>query len=395
MHKKIILFDNCDFESFPIGGTLTFARQLIKSIPSENILLVGITTQNIKVGEWTNIELNGTVYNFFPIMKVRSGNKRPLIPLRLSSFFALLRYLIKIRKKGSAYIFTQTPQFLFALNLYRWKSICFNFAGVGNAVALSRYKGLRFLGDLYEKSLFKILRKEGIRVLAAADSNAINVLVKRSKGLLDKKVIRPFPTRYDDNIFYAKDKLSSRVLLGLPLGKKIFVSVGRLSWVKGWDLLIDVMRLQKTENCLLILVGDGEERFKIEKVGKEMIEKDFLKITGYVSPDQVSLYLNSADLVLVGSHEEGWPTCIVEALACGKAVVSTDVSGAKELIKDGINGFVVSGRNPTLYNNAITKALELKDCSNYSFEISQKYSIKNLFSELQNAWPEINDDGVN
>ena len=46
----------------------------------------------------------------------------------------------------------------------------------------------------------------------------------------------------------------------------------------------------------------------------------------------MSTYLGAADLVFVGSFEEGWSTAMVEALACGKPIISTNISGANDMI---------------------------------------------------------------
>src|ERR1035437_646034 len=115
MAKKILLIDNCDFISYPIGGTLSFDKQLLKVFPSTQVSLVGITTQDIKIGEWTQIEIEGKTYEFYPIQKVMPTNKKPFLPRRLTSFWALLKHVKRIRKKGYLDVFTQTPQFLFVL----------------------------------------------------------------------------------------------------------------------------------------------------------------------------------------------------------------------------------------------------------------------------------------
>jgi glycosyltransferase involved in cell wall biosynthesis len=389
MAQSVLLIDNCDFINFPIGGTLSFDRQLLKTFPPSQLALVGITTQNLKIGEWTKIDIDGKSYEFYPIKKVVATNKKPLLPMRLTSFWALRKHLKNIRKKGYADIFTQTPQFLFALKYFKWRSLCFCFAGVGNSVSMSRYRRLRFLGRFYEKRLFITLNKIATCILAAADSNAIEQLSKRSNGILNTNRIKSFPTRFDNNIFNIKNKLECRGKLGLPEKNKILVTVGRLSWVKGWDLLIEAYKLRNDPDCILIFVGDGEDRNKIESSAKYLIDSGSIRITGYVSPTQVANYLNAADLVLVGSYEEGWSTTMVEALACGKAIVATDVSSSKDLIKPGLNGFIIHERDPTVFNNAISKGLELNNNMKYSIEISKKYSVDKLYEELQNEWPEL------
>jgi glycosyltransferase involved in cell wall biosynthesis len=389
MAKKILLIDNCDFIRFPIGGTLSFEKQLLKAIPSSKLALVGITTENIRIGEWTQVEIEGESYEFFPIKKVHASSKKPLLPMRITSFWALFKHLKSIRKKGYTDVFTQTPQFLFALKYFKWSSLCFCFAGVGNSVAMSRYKGLRFLGDLYETRLFTTLKNNATSILAAADSTAIEQLSKRSNGVLLSSNIKSFPTRFDNKIFNIKNKQECRGKLNLPDNKNILVTLGRLSWVKGWDLLLETINLRTDQDCILIFVGDGEDRSKIESSAKHLIDLGLVKITGNLPPEKVALYLNAADLVVVGSYQEGWSTSMVEAIACGKAIVATDVSSSKDLIQPGINGYIIGQRDPAVFNIAISQALQLKNSSMNSLALSKSYSIESLFDDLANEWPEL------
>ena len=91
--SKLLIIENCNFKDYPTGGTLSFAKQLINALPTEKIALVGITTEDIKIGEWSVIVLSDVQFDFFPILKLNPKDKKPLIPLRVKSFFALL-YLV-------------------------------------------------------------------------------------------------------------------------------------------------------------------------------------------------------------------------------------------------------------------------------------------------------------
>ena len=93
-----------------------------------------------------------------------------------------------------------------------------------------------------------------------------------------------------------------------------------------------------------------------------------------------------SDLCAVTSHSEGWSLAMLEMLACGKAIVSTDVSGANDMIRSGHNGFVVKERNPSLFADAISKALELKNVREVSLEIAARYSTKTIVSDLGLLW---------
>jgi glycosyltransferase involved in cell wall biosynthesis len=77
---------------------------------------------------------------------------------------------------------------------------------------------------------------------------------------------------------------------------------------------------------------------------------------------------------------------MLETLACGKPLVSTDVSGARAMVRQGINGFVVA-REPDPFSSAVVSALELKDCQAASLEIARRFSVDTLARDLGVIWP--------
>ena len=389
MEKKILLVDNNNFLDFPPGGTLSFDKQLLKAIPPERVALVGTTRENIKIGTWTTLTIEGREYEFFPIARVSWSHKKPFLPRQLTATAALLFYLRRIRHKHAQWVFTQTPHFLFALRCYPWDSLCFYFAGVGNRVATSRYRYLRFLGQPYEQALLRTLRDKTDVILAAADDNAIQDLIRRGNGVLPDGCIRSFPTRFDSRIFHPLNKSRCREALGLSPDKTILVSVGRLCWIKGWDLLLDMMREKGDRDFVLVFVGDGEDREHIEGIGADLLVREEIRITGFLPPGMVAQYLGASDLVLVASYQEGWSTAMVEALACGKPLVSTPVSGAADLIQEERNGYILYDRDPAQLLALIDRALGLEDPGATSTAIARKYALDHLWDDLQMEWPQI------
>jgi|WetSurMetagenome_2_1015567.scaffolds.fasta_scaffold130522_2 glycosyltransferase involved in cell wall biosynthesis len=388
--SKLLIIENCNFKDYPPGGTLSFAKQLMQELPSRKITLVGITTEDIKIREWTTIKIGDQSFEFFPIIKLDPSIKKPFIPLRLKSFFALLYSLKKIRKKPYRFVFTQTPQFIFALSLFQWRSICFCFAGLGNSVKLSRYRSLRFLGLVYETILLRLLNNHTDCIFAAADTESILKFREIHKAILKKEIIS-FPTRFDENIFYPRDKRALRTKLKLPLKKTILVTTGRLCWIKGWDLLLEVLLLRlKENNTLLFFVGDGEDRSLIEERYPNLYNK-YIFITGFVDPVTVAEYINASDVFILGSYTEGWSTSLIEALACGKPIVTTDVSSAHEIVKEGVTGYIVKERNALLFNFYIEEALKLNDVELKSKQIANKYSKSKLYHDFTSNWTTVKE----
>ena len=386
---KFLHIESNNFRDFPLGGTLSFSRQLIGQFKDEIALAGLITDPQDPVGKWFRKDIEGVSFHYFGYGRFKKSSKRPVIPIRLKSWFYLLLYLPRIRALKIRNVFTQSPHLLFALNMFKWNSICFCFAGISNSISNSRYKSLRFLGDLYERSLFRILKQKADVILAAADKDAIMEAMTRTKNILGEKQIESFPTRFDPDIFHPRDKAECRKMLDIDKQTLVLVTTGRLSWVKGWQLLSDsVGELVNKghKDIKLLFVGDGEDREKIVNYNKYFIDNKIIEIVGHIEQDRIPVYLCASDVVVFGSFFEGWPTSMVEAIACGCTIVTTKVSGASEIVIDGETGFIVNDRNPSLFAEMIEKSIDLQGVIEHSVINSRKFSVDRLREDLNRLW---------
>jgi len=382
--SSFLHIEACDFDSFPLGGTLTFAKQLISSFPN-SVRLVGFVNNDEPIGEWFVKEIGGIKYNLFGICSV-TDVKKSRLPKRLYAYFALNKFIKIINANRLDNIFTQTPEFVFVLAKYKWGNFCFYFAGLGNSVGLSKYKFLRIFGNLYEKKLFNDLKSSTTKILAASDNNTI--FQKSNRYGIPADFIRQFPTRYDNQVFKVLSQSKCRNQINLGHATKIFITTGRLSYIKGWSLILDAFRIvnEKIPDSIFIFVGDGEDKSKIEDYVANYFKNNVVILTGRKSPQQVAVYLNAANVFVLGSLVEGWPTSMVEAIACGKTIVSTDISGAREMIIENQNGFVLGKRDIAQFAELMIKALTLPEPNEISLNISVKYSLKNFKSDFEKEW---------
>jgi glycosyltransferase involved in cell wall biosynthesis len=245
-------------------------------------------------------------------------------------------------------------------------------------------------GIIYERTLFKILKKKATTVLAAADSQSINDAVKRTGNIFNAEDIITFPTRFDPHIFSPIDKTQSRKKLNIDKEEILLVTSGRLSWVKGWQLLIDAtMELysnKKYNKIKIVFAGEGEDKAKIENYNKFLIDNNIIKLAGKLKQEDIALYLNAADVFVMGSYFEGWPTSLVEAMACGCAIVTTNVSAVAEIVCEGKNGYIVYDRDPVNFAKMIKKAIDLKNVEDYSLNNRDKFSVEYLRKDLEKIW---------
>jgi len=202
---------------------------------------------------------------------------------------------------------------------------------------------------------------------------------------MPKNSIISFPTRFNDKIFLPRDKGLIRKTLGFSKQAHIIITTGRLTYIKGWKVLIDSYRIVKSQlsDAILIFVGDGEDRNEIEKYCSQEIKDNEIILMGRKSHLEIASLLNASDVFVMTSLVEGWPTSMVEALACGKNIVSSNISGAKEMIVPNGNGKIITERKAINFANAILEVLNFPNPNPVSVELSKSYSASNLNEDFK------------
>lgn len=139
---------------------------------------------------------------------------------------------------------------------------------------------------------------------------------------------------------------------------KVIVLAGRLCEAKNHALMLEAMKRLKErgEKVRLILLGDGELRERLEEQARRDGLNDTVDFAGFV-PNPAA-YFKRADLVALSSRYEGLPTVLVEALAVGARIVSTDCpSGPREILRDGALGVLVKPGDPEALAGGVLRAL--------------------------------------
>jgi glycosyltransferase involved in cell wall biosynthesis len=153
-----------------------------------------------------------------------------------------------------------------------------------------------------------------------------------SKMLLENQdfKIRPIQNSVDDELFYpvnAQKKIELRRKLNLPEQKRILVSTGHLSPLKDPLTVLRAFQKANITDTVLVFLGDGSLRQQCE----EEIHSNAIRLCGRV--DNVSEYLQASDGFVSGSHAEGLPTAVMEAMASGLPVILSDILPHRELVE--------------------------------------------------------------
>lgn len=157
-----------------------------------------------------------------------------------------------------------------------------------------------------------------------------------------------------------KEKLKKELDIG---NKKVILFVGRLIKRKGVEYLIKAFaKLIKEDGVVLVIIGRGECREELELLAKNLDIEDSVYFMGYVKDELLPAYYLLCDVCVVSSITYGmgdpWVFIVNEAMYFGKPVIATDAVGAAfDLIKDGVNGFMVPEKDSDALYGATKKIL--------------------------------------
>jgi glycosyltransferase involved in cell wall biosynthesis len=143
------------------------------------------------------------------------------------------------------------------------------------------------------------------------------------------------------------------------------VAIGWMTWVKGYEFaLLAVRRLvDRGVPVHYEILGDdaGAEGREAERVCHTIADLGLdrhVRLAGAIPSAEVARRLAKSDVLLHASVDEGLPTVVLEALACGVPVVATDCGGVSEALTDGVEGFVVPPRDPGRLADAVQRLWE-------------------------------------
>ena len=190
-----------------------------------------------------------------------------------------------------------------------------------------------------------------------------NLLFPKADGIMlqTEESAKSFARKVRKKAIILKSPLNEEFVIDNPSldRKKEIVSVGRLDDNKNQIMLIkaflQIAENHKDWNC--ILYGDGESRSKIYNYIEEQSIGNRVILKGAV--DNVSQHISSASIFVLTSKSEGYPNALVEAMALGIAVISTDCpsGGPAELISNEVNGILVGVDDEQGLRDAIVKLI--------------------------------------
>jgi len=224
-----------------------------------------------------------------------------------------------------------------------------------------------FTHERLRNRLFNMFAK---RVLGQAD--AVRVSTTREKMRLDLMVPRlglvpeqicHVPFLVETRPFLEADGRIVRRRYSGGTRRPIVLCVGRLERQKDVPTLLRAVAIvaERVPEVLLLVVGDGTQRARLEALAARLGIGRHVAFTGRVDHDELGAYYGACDVFAMTSTYEGTCMVLVEAAAAGRPIVATDFAGAQDAILDGESGFIVPIGNELAVAERILYLLEHDD----------------------------------
>jgi teichuronic acid biosynthesis glycosyltransferase TuaC len=234
------------------------------------------------------------------------------------------------------------------------------------AVALGRLLGVPAVIKLHGSDVHVYGRDPLLRGQLRLALRHAAAVVAPSQQLVDEAVAlgaeprlsRAVPNGVDQRLFRLRERDACRLALGHSRDRnRWLLFVGRVERQKGVLELLQAFATvaANAPDARLVLVGEGDDRARCEAFAREH-ELPVL-FAGARPPADVALWMGASDVVTLPSWAEGTPNVVLEALACGRRVVATDVGGIPAVIHEPLLGELVPPRAPERLAQALLRAI--------------------------------------
>ena len=223
----------------------------------------------------------------------------------------------------------------------------------GNTAVVISVQGWPY-GTPIRRFLWRHLYARAVGIVAPS-SGVAEAVAKIAR--VDQESVTLIPNPVIDESVFEKARESVEETDSFPRGVPIVMGAGRLTAQKDFQTLIHAFaRVREETNASLVILGEGEERQALESLVNELGLTEHVYMPGYV--DNPFTYISRASVFALSSRWEGPGHVVIEALALGVPVVSTDCpSGPREILMDGKAGLLVPMGDTNALSEAIVEIL--------------------------------------
>ena len=360
-----------------------------------------------------NLEISATIFGYSvggtPCKKLIFINRRvnfiafgkinynSVIPARFKNLIYYIIHRNNILKSGFDVLYVHSPEVTLPFIFFN-KKIPVIYHQHGSANPLSKSKFLWARNNLMQKlfDLFlKIIHRRADWTIAidkiCFEQARRNGASKKTSLLMNAVDIEKFCISRDY-------RMKMRSFYCLNMEKIAVLFVGRIEEIKRVNLIIDAFEFLKKDSMKfrLFLAGDGTLRKQLEEYASRKGLQTVVTFLGNISHEELPLYYNMADVVVLPSDMEGVPMALLEAMACGTPVIASSVGGIPSIINNGKNGILLNDVTSMSLAIAISKMNERSFSRQIVAEsvshLSTKEFLKNLYMIIENVINNKNGD---
>lgn len=234
------------------------------------------------------------------------------------------------------------------------------------------------LTSIFLLYLLPILYPWSTGIISVSKGSALDLSFQTGIKLNRIKIL-PNPVVTDDMLNMSKLPVYHNWIINKQY--PVLLSVGSLISLKCHDILIKAFAIvSKYRKAKLLILGDGPEKNALIKLARDLNVYNNIQFLGYVSNPYN--YMAATDAFILSSKSEALPTVLIEALACGSSIVSTDCKyGPREILSYGKYGYLVPINDPYSLAKSILLVLS-KPHSKAPKESWSKYYIHNASKEF-------------
>lgn len=361
MRKKEIQHEDC--------------QQKLKSIDGENILFIGIDYKHPKGG----------------VASVENVYSKIITP------FYFIRSVIDGNNLQKLFIFFEAL-FHFLFYMYLKKNIKIIHIHGASYASFWRKSIFILIGKLFNKKIIYHIHGAEFAIFSQKHRKIVQYIINKCDCIiaLSESWKKYFETTFKcNNVIIIKNIIESPKNHPISHNKFTLLFLGRIGKRKGFYDLLQAIKNKKDiykDKLILFFGGDGE----IEKIQK-LIDKydlsDIVQYQGWVSGDKKIELLNTADAYILPSYNEGLPISILEAMSYSLPIISTNVGGIPEIVKNGENGFIVTPGDIKGIENAINRLMNnidlCKQLGLESYSMVQQHLPQYVSKQLNNLYNEL------
>ncbi len=235
--------------------------------------------------------------------------------------------------------------------------------------------------NVYTKSF--LIRKLIVFCLRRCDS-ITTVSIALKKEIVDlgipEGMVNVVGNGIDRILFNSLNKMFCRNRLGLQLDCEFILFIGNLVTVKGIYYLLEAfgMLSERFPDLCVIIAGDGPLKMSLKRKAVQLKLEKRIFFVGKQQHSDIPLWINASDVICLPSLMEGLPNIMLEAFACGKPVVASEVGGVPEILISEQNGMLVKPKDA----RGLAEAL--------SFSLHHRWDVKKIIKmSIKQDWSQV------